>query len=97
MGMISGAVTPAAKPDDRHAGRDGSLAAHGAVFNHDALLARRIELPCCEQEEVGSRFSPLYLRGAEDVRIKERQQPGQPESGADPVEVAVRSDAARRR
>ena len=73
--MISGAVTPAAEPDDRHAGRGGSLDAHGAVFDHDAVLARRIELPCREQEEVGSRLSPLDLRGAEDVRIEERQQP----------------------
>src|ERR1700730_9886830 len=95
--MIGWAVTTPAKSDDRHDGRDRSLPAHRAVFHHDAVLARRIELPGCEQEEVGSGLAPVDLRGAEDVRIEERQRPGYRERVADPVEVAVRSDAARHR
>ena len=74
--MVGGAVPTAAKSDDRHAGRDGSLDADRAVFDHDAVLARRVELPGCEQEEVGSGLAPRNLRGAEDMRIEERQQPG---------------------
>jgi hypothetical protein len=74
--MVDWAMTPAAKPDNRHAGRDGSLHADRAVFDHDAALARRVELPGCEEEEVGSGLAPRDLRGAEDVRIEERQQPG---------------------
>ena len=54
--------------------------ADGAVLDDDAVLARRIELPGREQEEIGSRLAPLDLRGAEDVRIEERQQAGSPMS-----------------
>ena len=43
--MVGGAVTTAAKSDDRHAGGDGSLDTDRAVFDHDAVLARRIEKP----------------------------------------------------
>ena len=75
--MVGGAMTATAKPDDRHAGRDCSRHTDRAVFNDDAMLARRIELPGCEQEEIGRRLPPFDLRGAEDVRIEERQQPGQ--------------------
>ena len=74
--MVHWAMATAAKSDDGHAGGDGSLYANGAVFDDDAMLARRIELPGCEEEEIGSRLSPLDLRGAEDVRIEERQQAG---------------------
>ena len=70
--MIGWAVTTAAKSNDWHAGRDGSLDADRAVFDHDAVLARRIELLGREEEEVGSRLPPLDLRGAEHVRIEER-------------------------
>jgi len=74
--MVDCAMSAAAKPDDRHAGRDGRRDANGAVFDDDAVLARRIELPGCEEEEIGSRLSPFDLRGAEDVRLEERQQAG---------------------
>ena len=90
-------MSAAAKSHDRHAGRDGGGDADGAVFYDDALLARRIELPGREQEEIGRRLSPLDLRGAEDVRFEERQQPGYRQRVTEPIEVAVRSDATRRR
>jgi len=95
--MVEWAMSAAAKPDNRHACRDGSSHANRAVFDHDAMLPRRIELPGREQEEVGSGLPPLDLRGAEDVRIEQWQQPGYRERVTDPIEVAVRSDAARRR
>lgn len=90
-------MSAAAKPDNRHPGRNGSRDANGAVFDDDAMLARRIELPGREKEEIGSRLSPLDLRGAKDVWLEERQQAGYRQRVADPIEVAVRSDAARRR
>lgn len=74
--MVGGTMSAAAKPDNRHPRRDGSGHANGAVFDHDALLARRIELPGREEEEIWSRLSPLDLRGAEDVWLEERQQAG---------------------
>src|SRR5271169_4082424 len=90
-------MATAAKSDDRHAGRDGSLYADAAVFDDDAVLARRIELPGREQEKVGSGLASRDLRGAEDVGFEERQQPGYRQRVTDPVEVAVRSDTAWRR
>ena len=55
--MVGRAMTAAAKPDDRHPGRDCGRDANGAVFDHDAVLARRIELAGCEQEEIGRRLA----------------------------------------
>ena len=95
--MVDWTMTPAAKSHDRHAGGDGRRHADSTVFDYDALLARRIELPGREQEEVGGGLTLGDLRGAEDVRIEERQQPGYRERVADPVEVTVRSDATRHR
>ena len=74
--MIDRAMATAAKSDDRHAGGDGSRHANGAVFDYDALLARRIELPGREEEEIGSGLAARDLRGAEDVWLEERQQSG---------------------
>ena len=68
-----------------------------AVFDDDTRLGHRTELLCGEQKEIWGGLAACDLRGAEDVRIEERQQPGQQERVADPIEVAVRSDAARRR
>jgi hypothetical protein len=72
IGMVGRAMTTSAKSDDRHGGRDGGRDTDRAVFNHDAVLARRIELLGREEEEIGSRLPPLDLRGAEHVRIEER-------------------------
>src|SRR5215467_14197533 len=95
--MVGGTMTAAAKPDNRHAGRERGLHANGAVFNHNAALARGLKLLRGEQKKVGGGLSPRDLRGAEDMRIKERQQPGDRERVTDPIEVAVRGDATRRR
>src|SRR5215831_21424701 len=95
--MVGCAMPTTAKSDDRHFGRDGSLYAHRAVFDDDAVPAPGAELPGCEQEEVGSRLPLPNLRGAEDVRVKKRQQPGHRKRMADPIEMAVRGDAARHR
>src|SRR5438105_7236903 len=95
--MVGGTMTATAKPDDRHPGRDRRLHADGAVFDYEAALARHIEPPCREQEEVGRGLASRDLRGAENMRIEERQQPRHRKRMADPIEVAVRSDAARHR
>ena len=70
--MVGRTMTAAAKPDNRHAGRDGSRHTNGAVFDDDAVLARRLEVPGGEQKEVGGGLAARDLRGAKDMRIKER-------------------------
>src|SRR6202022_1988260 len=48
-----------------------------------------------EQEEVGGGLSGCDLDGTEDMRLEKAQQPGHRQPLADPLEMAVRGDAAQ--
>src|SRR6202022_3885477 len=50
-----------------------------------------------EQEEVGGGLSGCDLDGTEDMRLEKAQQPSYRQPLADPLEMAVRGDAARQR
>src|ERR1700730_968937 len=95
IGVTIRAVAAAAKPDDRHSGGDRSLDAGGAVFDDDAALRRRSQPPRREQEEVGGGLAGCDLNGTEDRRVEKAQQAGYRQPLADPLEMAVRGDAAR--
>src|SRR5215472_9071441 len=95
--MITGTVAACTKPDHRHSRRDRGLDTGRAVLDHDAVCRQHPELPGREEEEVGSGFAMRHLRGAENMRIEQRQQPGDRERLPDAVEMAVRCDATRRR
>ena len=73
IGVSGGAMAATAKADDRHAGGERGLDADRAVLDDNAILGRGTQLLRREQEEVGSRFAARDLRGAEDMRLEQRQ------------------------
>ena len=90
-------MAAAAKADDRHSGGDRCLNAGDAVLDHSAVSGPRTETLRREKEQVGGRLAEGDLRGAEHVRVEERQQTGNREPLADAVETAIRCDATRHR
>ena len=90
-------MAAAAEADHRHASGNRSFDSRNTVLHHNAVFRRRAETLRGEQEQIGRGLAVRDLRGAEHMRVEKRQQAGHREALADPVEMAVRGDAARRR
>src|SRR6516164_9711907 len=95
--MAVGTMAAAAKADHGHASGDRSFDSGRAVLDNDAVFRPHVQLTGRKQEKIGGRFSTRNLRGAEDMRLEQRQEPGHRQRLPDAVDVAVRGDAARRR